>query len=66
MEALIDSFEVVPTPPNTHVKITSAMVTFKNSLRLDFGNISKSTNLEMHFLKHLTESGIHVKVLHNK
>jgi hypothetical protein len=66
MEAHIDSFELVPTPPNTYVKITSGMVTFKNRLMLDFGNISKSTNLEMHFLKHLTESGIHVKVLHNK
>jgi NRPS condensation-like uncharacterized protein len=66
MEVLIDSFELVPTPPNTHVKITSAMVTFKNKIRLDFGNVSKSTRLEMHFLKHLTESGIHVKVLNNK
>jgi len=36
MEALIDSFEVVPTPPNTHVKITSAMVTFKNSPQTGF------------------------------
>jgi NRPS condensation-like uncharacterized protein len=66
MEALIDSFELVPTPPNTHVKITSGMVTFKNRLSLNFGNVSKSTNLEMHFLKHLTESGIHVKVFYNK
>jgi NRPS condensation-like uncharacterized protein len=66
MEDLIDSFEVVPTPPNTHVKISCAMVTFKHQLRLDFGNISRSTSFEMHFLKHLTESGIPVKVLNNK
>lgn len=66
MEDLIDSFEVVPTPPNTYVKISSAMVTFRNSVRLDFCNITRSTNFEMHFLKHLTESGIPVKILNNK
>jgi NRPS condensation-like uncharacterized protein len=66
MGDLIDSFEVVPTPPNTHVKISCAMVTFKHKLRLDFGNISGSTRFEMHFLKHLTESGIPVKILKNK
>lgn len=65
MENLIDAFEVVPTPPNTHVKISCAMVTFKNQLRLDFGNISRSTSFEMHFLKYLTESGIPTKVLNN-
>ncbi|MEI6048613.1 MAG: hypothetical protein WCS03_06910 [Bacteroidota bacterium] len=62
----IDSFEVVPTPPNTHVKISCAMVTFKNKLRLNFCNISGSTRLEKHFLKHFTDSGIHVKVLNIK
>jgi NRPS condensation-like uncharacterized protein len=66
MEDLIESLEVVPTPPNTHVKISCAMVTFKNHLRLDFGNISGSTRFEMHFLKHLTESGINVKILNHK
>jgi hypothetical protein len=50
MEDLIDSFEAVPTPPNTHVKISCAMVTFRNQLRLDFCNISRSTSFEMHFL----------------
>jgi NRPS condensation-like uncharacterized protein len=66
MVELINSFELVPTPPNTHVKITGAMVTFKNTLSLVFGNISTSTRFEMHFFKHLTESGIPVKILNNK
>lgn len=66
MESLIESFECVPTPPNTHVKLSCAMVTFNNQLRLDFGNISQSTDFEMHFLKHLTDSGIHVKIITNK
>jgi len=63
MEDLINSFEVVPTPPNTHVKISCAMVTFRNQIRLDFGNISRSTSFEMHFLRHFTDSGIPVKIL---
>ena len=66
MEDLIDSFEVVPTPPNTYVKVSTALVSFRNHLRLDFCNITKSTNFEMQFLKHLTESGIPVKILNNK
>jgi NRPS condensation-like uncharacterized protein len=66
MEELIESLEVVPTPPNTHVKISCAMVTFKHQLRFNFGNVSGSTRFEMLFLKHLTESGIPVKVLTNK
>lgn len=66
MESLIDSIELVPTPPNTHVKICAAMVTFRNKLRLTFCNISGSTSFEMHFLKHLIESGVPVKVLNNK
>jgi NRPS condensation-like uncharacterized protein len=63
MQDHIDSFEVVPTPPNTHVRVSCAMVTFKNKLRLNFCNVSGSTSLEMHFLKHLTNSGISVKIL---
>ncbi len=63
MEELIDSFELVPTPPNTHVKVTCAMVTFKNHMRISFGNISNSTKFEMHFLRYLTEAGIPVRIL---
>jgi NRPS condensation-like uncharacterized protein len=63
MEELIESFELIPTPPNTHVKVTCAMVSFKNHVRLNFGNVSRSNKFEMHFIRHLTEEGIPVKVL---
>lgn len=66
MEKLIEAIELVPTPPNTHVKISTAMVSFGNTLHLNFSNISGSTIFEMYFLKHLTESGIPVKILNNK
>lgn len=61
-----DSFELTPNPPNTHVRISCAVVTFKNKLRLTFCNVSKSTRLEMNILKHFTDLGIHVKVLNIK
>jgi NRPS condensation-like uncharacterized protein len=66
MQKQIESFELIPTPPNRHVKISCAMVTFKNSIRLSFCNISGSTELEKHFLKHFMESGIHVKIINKK
>ncbi len=66
MQNYIDSFEVVPTPPNTHVKVSTAMVTFRDKMRLTFCNISGSPGLEKHFLKHFSDSGIHIKVLNNK
>jgi len=63
---LIESFELVPTPPNTHVKISSAMVSFRDKLHLNFSNVSNSTSFEMHFFKFLTEKGIPVKILNYK
>jgi NRPS condensation-like uncharacterized protein len=63
---LIESFELVPTPPNTHVKISSAMVSFRDKLHLIFSNVSNSTNFEMHFFKFLTEKGIPVKIVNYK
>lgn len=66
MEDLIDSFELIPTPPNTHVKICSGMVSFRDKMHINFSNISRSTSFELHFFKFLTESGISVKILSNK
>jgi NRPS condensation-like uncharacterized protein len=66
MAELIESFELVPTPPNKNVRISCGMVSFNNKLRLNFGNISTSTRLEKYFLEHFTESGIHVRILNIK
>jgi len=66
MEDLIDSIELIPTPPNTHVKISTAMVSFRNKLLMNFCNISNSASFEMHFIRILTDSGIAVKILNNK
>lgn len=63
MEELVDSFELIPTPPNNHVKVCCAMISFRNKLRLDFCNITESVELEREFLSHLTGDGIPVRIL---
>ncbi len=39
MEKMTYSFDVIPPPPNTRVKVSCAMVSFKNKLRINFCNI---------------------------
>ncbi|MCU0473220.1 MAG: hypothetical protein MUC93_07620 [Bacteroidales bacterium] len=65
MQELIESFEIIPPPPNLKVKVSCAMVSFKDKLRLCFCNITQSNELERHILKHLSDSGIHIKILNN-
>ena len=66
MAEMIDSFEIIPPPPNLKVKVGSALISYKNKLRICFCNITQSLELERHILKHLADAGIHVKILDNK
>jgi NRPS condensation-like uncharacterized protein len=66
MAEMIDSFEIIPPPPNLKVKVGSALISYKNKLRIYFCNITQSLELERHILKHLADAGIHVKILDNK
>jgi len=61
----VDSLEIIPTPPNSRVKVSCAMVSYKEKLRVSFCNITESHDLERLILKHFTDSGIHVKLLSN-
>ena len=65
MQELVESFELVPPPPDPEVKVSCAMISHKDMVRICFNNISGSNELEKQLLKHLSESGIHVKVLNN-
>ena len=65
MEDLIDTLEIVPPPPNPKVKVSCAVVSYKNKLRMCFCNITESNELERLILKHLSDSGIHIKILNN-
>jgi hypothetical protein len=65
MEDMVDSFELIPPPPNRKVKVSAALISFKDKLRICFCNISESNELELHILRHLTDAGIHVKLIKN-
>ncbi|HBE40385.1 MAG TPA: hypothetical protein DDW27_04140, partial [Bacteroidales bacterium] len=66
MEDLVDSFEIIPTPPNKKVKVCNGLVSYKGKLRMCFCNITQSNELERQILIHLSNAGIHVKILNNK
>jgi NRPS condensation-like uncharacterized protein len=65
METLVDSIHIVPPPPNIQVKVSCAIVTYKDKVRMIFCNITGSNELEQSFLKQLSESGIHIKILND-
>jgi NRPS condensation-like uncharacterized protein len=65
MEEMVDSFELIPPPPNSKVKVCSALVSYKDKLRICFCNITQSNELEKHIFGHFTDAGIHVKILNN-
>ncbi|MGB8490844.1 MAG: hypothetical protein WCE64_07275 [Bacteroidales bacterium] len=65
MEEMIDSFELIPPPPNTKVKAGCAMISYKDDLRICFCNITESNELERNIFRHFTDAGIHVRILNN-
>ena len=65
LQDLIETLEIVPPPPNLKVKVSCAIVSFNNKLRMCFCNITESNELERIMLKHLTDSGIPIKILKN-
>lgn len=65
MESLVDSFEIIPPPPNPNVKINCGLVSYKDKMRICFSNITGSNELEKLILRHLTDAGINVKILNN-
>jgi NRPS condensation-like uncharacterized protein len=65
MEEMIDSFELIPPPPNPNVKVSIALISYKDKLRICFANVTESRELEYLILRHLSGAGIHVKILSN-
>jgi NRPS condensation-like uncharacterized protein len=62
----VDSFAIVPPPPNTNIKVCCGIMTFKDKLRIVFCNLTVSNELEKHFHRFLVDSGIPVKILSNE
>jgi len=65
MEEMIDSITVIPPPPNTSVKVSFSIVTFKERIQITFVNITRSNELERLILTHLSEAGIHIRIKGN-
>jgi len=63
MAALVESFEIVPPPPNPKVKVSCGLVSYNDKIRICFSNISRSHDLEKLIFRHLADEGIHVKIL---
>jgi NRPS condensation-like uncharacterized protein len=65
MEEMIDYLEIIPPPPNPKVKAGCGLLSYKGKLRVCFCNITQSNELEQRIIKHLTDAGIHVKIMKN-
>lgn len=65
MQDMIESFDVVPTPPNNNVKVNCALVTFGSKLRVCFSNKTSSHKLERIILSHFILKGIKVRLIDN-
>ena len=65
MEEMVDSFELIPPPPNRKVKVSAALISYKDKLRICFCNFTESHELEQQIFRHFTDAGIHVKILNN-
>jgi NRPS condensation-like uncharacterized protein len=63
MSKVIDSIELLSSPPNKKVKVACAVISYKDKLRISFSNITQSQELERSFFRHLALAGIHVKIL---
>jgi NRPS condensation-like uncharacterized protein len=65
MKNMVDSFELIPTPPNPKVKVGCALISYKDKLRISICNLTQSREFERHIVRHLVGAGIHVKILNN-
>jgi NRPS condensation-like uncharacterized protein len=65
MGDMIESFEFISTPPDPEVKVNIGLVSYNDRLRICFSNITQSNELERLILKHLTDAGIHVRMINN-
>lgn len=65
MEEMVNSFDIIPPPPNPKVKVSCGLVSYKNKMRITFCNITSSNEVERLVMTHLAQEGIHVRILDN-
>jgi hypothetical protein len=62
----IESFELIPPPPNPKIKAGSGIISFKDKMHICLSNVTESWDLERRILKHLTDSGIRIRILNHQ
>jgi NRPS condensation-like uncharacterized protein len=62
MDEFIDSIQITPTPPNTKVRVTCALVSYKGVMNICFANLTAEKEVEKNMLTHLASTGIKVKI----
>lgn len=65
MQPFVDSFEIIPPPPNPKVKVSMALVSYRDKMRICFCNLTQSNEIERMIMKHLTDEGVHVRIIYN-
>ncbi len=63
MAAHVEAFEIIPPPPNPKVKVSCGLTSYNDKIRICFSNITRSKELERQIFRHLTDAGIHIKIL---
>lgn len=64
-ENLIDSFNIIPPPPNKKLKVSCGIISYGDRMRITFVNLTTSLDLERRILSFLTSKGIKVKIINN-
>jgi len=54
---------MIPTPPNRKLKVSCGVISYRNTLRICFFNITDSAQLERLFFRKIAGDGVHVKIL---
>ena len=65
-EDLIESFSIIPPPPNKKTRVSCGVVSYGTKMRITFANISESVELERRFFSLLASRGINIKLINKK
>jgi NRPS condensation-like uncharacterized protein len=65
-EEFIRSFSIIPPPPNRILRVSSGVISYGDTMRITFANLSRSSDFERKILRFLVDRGIDVKIINNR
>lgn len=65
-EQFIKSFSIIPPPPNKILKVNSGVVSYGDTMRMAFANLTRSRDFERKILTFIASGGIDVKIINNE